>query len=207
MLTGLMLLAILFASPMPTPLYASPQLHAPQPRIPQTDTPPIPAARAADSYAIYALLLPGAPADKLAHANSMHWVVADTTVNITDMDPAIPPDGLLRAPDGDRQAFEQAVADYEARKYQRYQLQAGHGRFGTNIPLADAEEVSNIRRAASGSNGIVFFSAVYFNRSRTAALVFVNDWCANLCAAGQWVYLEKHGGQWVRRSGLVSGGG
>ncbi len=197
-----MLLAVLFASPTP----AMPSAPRGPSHVPQTDTPPIPAARAADSYAIYAMLLPGASADKLAHANSMHWVLADTTVNIADMDPAIPPDGLLKAPDGDRQGFEQALGDYEARKYQRYQLQAGHGRLNGSIALADAEEVSNIRRAASGSSGIVFFSAVYFNRNRTAALVYVNDWCANLCAAGQWVYLEKHGGKWVRRSGLVHGG-
>ena len=201
MLTCLLLLAVL-ASPIP----ALP--HAPhQPRAALTDVPPIPAARAADSYAIYAMLLPGAPADKLAHANSMHWVIADTTVNITDMDPAIPPDGLLKAPDGDRQDFQQALGDYEARKYQRYRLQTGHDRLNGGIPLADAEEVSNLRQAASGSNGVVFFSAVYFNRARTAALVYVNDWCANLCAAGQWVYLEKQGSQWVRRSGLVSCGG
>ena len=51
-----------------------------------------------------------------------------------------------------------------------------------------------------------FFSAVYFNQNLTAALVYVNVWCASLCAAGQWVYLEKHGGQWVRRSGLTIGG-
>lgn len=202
MLTSLILFAALLAVPAPA------LRHAPrQSRAETTDTPPIPFARAADSYAIYTLLLPGAPADKIAPANSMHWVIADTTINITDMDPAIPPDGLLKAPDGERQGFEQALGDYEARKYQRYRLQVGHGRLNGSIPLANAQEVSNIRHAASGSDGVVSFSAVYFNHARTAALVYVNDWCANLCAAGQWVYLEKHGSQWVRRSGLVSGGG
>jgi len=202
MLTNLMLLAALLTIPAPALPQAPRQLHAAT-----TDAPPIPADRAADSYAIYAMLLPGASADLIAHAGSMHWVLADTTVNITDMDPAVPPNGLLKAPNTDRQGFEEALGDFEARKYQRYQLQAGEGRLPSTPPLADSEEVNDIRHAASGSNGIVFFSAVYFNRSRTAALVYVNDWCANLCAAGQWVYLEKHGHDWVRRSGIVHGGG
>ena len=30
----------------------------------------------------------------------------------------------------------------------------------------------------------------------------MNNFCANLCANGQWIYLEKNGAQWVRRSGL-----
>jgi hypothetical protein len=47
---------------------------------------------------------------------------------------------------------------------------------------------------------------VYFDTKHAAALVYMNDWCAHLCSAGTWVYLEKHGGHWVRRSGVVSGG-
>ena len=85
-------------------------------------------------------------------------------------------------------------------------------------PLDD-EQVSELRQARSsttasselksqyaGYPGVTFFSAVYYNHSRTAALVFMNNWCAHLCAAGQWVYLEKKGGQWVRRSGISHGG-
>ncbi|HUY80716.1 MAG TPA: hypothetical protein VMU92_03250 [Acidobacteriaceae bacterium] len=202
MLTSLMLLAVLLVSPLPALPHAPRQSHASQ-----TDTPPIPAARAADSYAIYDMLLPGASADKIVRAASMHWVIADTTVNIADMDPAIPPDGLLKAPLNNRRGFEGALGDFETRKYQRYRLQTGEGHLRSSLALADAEQVSSVRHAATGSNGMIFFSAVYFNPARTAALVYVNDWCAHLCSTGQWVYLEKHGGQWARRSGLVHGGG
>ena len=167
----------------------------------------IPPNRAADSYAIYALLVPGAPDDKINPSKDLHWVIADTTVNITDMDPAIPPDGLLKAPPENRKGFQDALGDFEARKYLRYRLQTGDGHLNTGIALAGAQQVSSVRHASSGSDGVVFFSAVYFSPPQTAALVYVNDWCAHLCSAGQWVYLEKHGGHWVRRSGLVHGGG
>jgi hypothetical protein len=166
----------------------------------------IPAARAADSYAIYALLLPGAPGDKIAPSTSMHWVVADTTVNITDMNPAVPPNGELKPPPDNRRGFEEALGDFQARKFLRYRLLSTSFHGGEHS-LVNVHQTRNLRSSASGSTGVTYFSAVYFNNKRTAALVYVNDWCANLCSAGQWVYLEKHGGNWVRRSGLVSGGG
>ncbi len=49
--------------------------------------------------------------------------------------------------------------------------------------------------------GITYFSEVYFNIAQTAALVYILDWCGNLCSQSEWVYLEKQNGVWVRRSG------
>ena len=49
--------------------------------------------------------------------------------------------------------------------------------------------------------GITYFSEVYFNTAQTAALVYILDWCGNLCSQAEWVYLEKQNGVWVRRSG------
>lgn len=164
----------------------------------------IPAKRAADSYEIYSLLLPGGPLDKTTPTKARSWAVADTTVNITDMNPAVPPDGLLKAPADNRKAFEQALRDYEARKYERFRLTTNGFGSGHSPQLIGQDRVDAIRD--SGQGGIVFFSAVYFNKTQTAALVFVNTWCANLCSAGQWVYLEKQGKQWVRRSGVSEPG-
>ncbi len=208
MLIRLTLFAALLAVPLSalSPLFAQSHEHHPS-HSSNADTPLIPAARAADSYAIYAMLLPGASADKIDPSRNVDWVLADTTVNITDMNPAIPPDGLLKAPPDNHRAFEEALEDYEARKYERYKLLAADFHTHESFSLADPERVRSRRRSASGYDGVIFFSAVYFNRAQTAALVYVNDWCANLCSAGQWVYLEKHNGEWVRRSGLVSGGG
>ena len=103
--------------------------------------------------------------------------------------------------------FEQALTDFGFRKYERFHLTAS-GFSGSPLrsapELIDKQRVQQIRQ--SGQGGIVFFSAVYFDNDQTAALVYVNQWCAHLCAAGQWVYLEKKGGQWVRRSGISHGG-
>jgi hypothetical protein len=68
----------------------------------------------------------------------------------------------------------------------------------------DVDADSDVKAKYAGYPGITFFSQVFFNAAQTAALVYMNNWCANLCAAGQWVYLEKHGGQWVRRSGITA---
>lgn len=167
---------------------------------------PIPPDRAINSYAIYSLLTPSAPDDKIAPSHIDQWAIAGTTVNITDMNPAVPPDGQLKAPSDNRKAFDQALQNFEARKYLRYRLDADSFQPKHAFSLLDEQAVNNLRRSGSGSTGITFFSAVYFNSDQTAALVYVNDWCANLCSAGQWVYLEKRGGRWMRRSGIVSGG-
>lgn len=164
----------------------------------------IPAGRIADTYAIYSMLLPGTSADKIANTPTQNWQLADTTINITDMNPAVPPNGALKPPPDNAQAFTEAVRDFNARKYQRFHLDANSFHPPRVLPLIDDHQVSNLRQSGDPHAGVVFFSAVYFNANQTAALVYVNDWCANMCSAGQWVYLEKQNGQWVRRSGIVS---
>lgn len=164
---------------------------------------PIPHGSAADSYAIYSLLLPGGSLDTISPTKARSWAVADTTVNITDMNPAVPPGAQLKEPPENKEAFEQALRDFKIRQYERFHLSAS-GFSGSKPELINQQQVRQIR--ASGQGGIVFFSAVYFNNNNTAALVFVNTWCANLCSAGQWVYLEKQGRQWVRRSGISEPG-
>jgi hypothetical protein len=187
---------------------ASPAQHRPpdtgtQPP-PANTLAPIPTARAADTYAIYSLLIPGAPSDKIANTPTQNWVMADTTINITDMNPAVPPNGELKPPPNNVQAFNEAVHDFYARRYQRFRLQPESFNPPRPFPMASEQQVSQLRHPGSGQSGVIFFSAVYFNANQTAALVYVNNWCSNMCAAGQWVYLEKQNGQWVRRSGIVS---
>ena len=165
---------------------------------------PIPTDQVADTYAIYAMLLPGSPNDTIARTPTQNWVLADTTVNITDMNPAVPPNGQLKPPPNNAQALNQAVHDFNARRYERFRLDGGSFHPPHPFPLIDEHQVSNLRQSGDPHTGIVFFSPVFFNANQTAALVYVNDWCANLCSAGQWVYLEKQNGQWVRRSGIVS---
>ncbi len=65
-----------------------------------------------------------------------------------------------------------------------------------------AVDPGGLREKYAGYPGVTFFSEVYFSANHHEALVYMNNWCANLCAQGQWIYLEKHGGNWVKRSGI-----
>jgi hypothetical protein len=113
-------------------------------------------------------------------------------------------------------AFHEAVHDFQTRRNQRIQLTRQFN-LDRTYTLLTSDQVNDFRRSRTsidansaaqgqyaGYPGITFFSQVFFNSNQTAALVYMNNWCANLCAAGQWVYLEKHGSQWVRRSGITS---
>ena len=37
--------------------------------------------------------------------------------------------------------------------------------------------------------------------AQTSALVYILDWCGNLCSQAVWVYLEKQNGVWTLQSG------
>jgi hypothetical protein len=175
---------------------------------------PMPPERSADSYAIYSLLMPGDTFNAMPVEQNQRWAIADTTVSIADMNPAVPPEGQLTPPPDNPDAFRSAALDYQTRRYQHIQLTTD---FHLDHPytLMNGGQVAEFRRARTavdagsdllakynGYPGITFFSQVFFNDNQTAALVYMNNWCANLCAEGQWVYLEKQGGSWVRRSGI-----
>jgi len=175
---------------------------------------PMPQDRAADSYAIYSLLMPGAPFDTMSAGQNQQWAIADTTVSISDMNPAIPPEGQLTAPKEHARGFHEAVRDYEARKYERIQL-TEQFELAQSYTLMNGDQVAELQRAKTavdagsalqakyaGYPGVTFFSQVFFSANHKEALVYMNNWCANLCQQGQWIYLEKHDGNWVRRSGI-----
>jgi hypothetical protein len=173
-------------------------------------------SRQDDIYAIYSLLMPGSLFANLGPSQNQRWAIADTTVNIDDMNPALAPDAALKPPDGNPQPFREAVADFNARKYQRQTLVKG---FHLSRPytLLSADEVNEFRLARasatastaiqqkfSGYPGVTCFSDVYFDSHRRVALVYILDWCGNLCSQGEWVYLEKHNGHWTQRSGQAA---
>jgi len=189
-------------------------------------TPPVPGApiamppdRADDSYAIYSMLMPGETFSSMAPDQAARWAIADVTVNLQDRNPAVPPQGQLKPPTDNAQGFNEAVSDYNANRNVRVQLTSKPFRIYHDFTLLAPDQVNALRgsKAAgaydssetqsqwSGYPGITFFSEVYFDSKHGAALVYMNDWCAHLCNAGSWVYLEKHGGHWVRRSGITSG--
>ncbi len=176
--------------------------------------------RQQDIYAIYSMLMPGAVFENLGSDQNQRWAIADTTVNFEDIDPALAPEAALKPPDDHPRRFHDAVADYEQRRGERQTvLHAFHvDRPYTLLSPADVQEFRTVRTASepdsdsaqkySGYPGINYFSDVYFNSPRTAALVYQLAWCGSFCSQGEWVYLEKRDGQWIRRSGqgaVVSG--
>lgn len=170
-------------------------------------------ARARDSYAVYSLLLPGEPFTSMSPDQAPHFAIAGTTVNIEDINPRLAPDSQLTPPPGNERAFGEALQDFRTRQYERVEL-ARHFALDRDYTLVDATQIAELRQALGGADpgslkdkwagypGITYLSEVYFNAAQTAALVYRNNYCANLCSNGQWFYLEKQNGQWVRRSGL-----
>lgn len=172
--------------------------------------------RQRDVYAIYSMLVPGAVFTNLGSSQNQRWAIADTTVNLDDMNPALAPDAALQAPGNNPKLFQEALADFNARKYQRDPLTRSFHLDRPYVLLAPAEVQefratrtsmspdSSLQQKYSGYPGITYFSDVYFSAHRTAALVYRLDWCGSLCSQGEWIYLEKQSGHWVQRSGQAA---
>jgi hypothetical protein len=199
--------------------HSPPQHSQHNPPTPPGVPVPMPADRADDSYAIYDLLVPGQPFASLPPEQSRRWAIDAITVNESDRNPAIPPQGQLKPPPENPRGFNEAVEDYETNKNARVRLAKDALRIDHEFTLLSPSEANDLRDARSGSQttsqaqsqwagvpGVIYFSEVYFSHDHSSALVYMNDWCAHLCAAGTWIYLEKRGPHWVRRSGIVSGG-
>jgi hypothetical protein len=210
---------LLLALWMLTMVQQSASQHAQRPSPPPGVPIPMPVDRADDSYAIYALLMPGQPFASLPPDQNQRWAIAAITINESDRNPAIPPQGQLKPPPENPRGFTDAVGDYETNKNVRVRIAKNALHLSHDFAVLSPGDVSALRGARSsaqvtssaqsqwaGFPGVTYFSEVYFNPGHTSALVYMNDWCANLCAAGTWIYLEKRGGHWVRRSGIVTGG-
>lgn len=189
--------------------------HTPAPTGPEGAI-PMPSDRAEDSYAIYSMLMPGETFASMAPEQNARWAIAEITVNEQDRNPAVPPQGQLKPPADHPRRFNEAVGDYQTNRNVRVQLTQQPFKIAHAFSLLAPEQVGDFRAAKTsvaassdaqsqwaGYPGITFFSEVYFDAHHTAALVYMNDWCSHLCAAGSWIYLEKQGGRWQRSSGIV----
>lgn len=175
---------------------------------------PIPDERAADSYAIYSMLAPGPELERITSGQT--WAIADTTVNTDDRNPAVPPQGQLKPPPNMEKPFKEAVEDFETNQQLRLHLSRKGFHIDHAFTLLTPDQVQQLRDAKSSVSvssstqtewsaypGITFFSEVYFDSKHTVALVYRSEWCAHLCSAGSWIYLEKQGNRWVQQSGIV----
>jgi hypothetical protein len=168
--------------------------------------------RLPDSYLIYAMLMPGQLFEDMGSGQSQAWAISATTVNEDDMDPKLAPEATLQPPDDNPRGFKEAVTDYNQRKKERLVLTR---RLQLSQPyvLLTPNDVAQFKASRSVNSdselqskygdyvGVTFFSEVYFNTAQTSALVYILDWCGNLCSQAEWIYLEKRDGVWVRRSG------
>jgi hypothetical protein len=154
---------------------------------------PMPPDRAEDSYAIYALLMPGETLASLPAEQGAPWAIVEVTINDADRSPRVPPQGQLKPPPDNPKGFGEAVGDYASNRYTRIQLNKDDFHLTHPFALVNPNTAKN-----SGYPGVTFFSEVFFDSKHEAALVYQSEWCANLCASGTWIYLEKHGGQWAR---------
>ena len=180
---------------------------------------PAPAAAAAaadrlrDVYQIYSLLMPGQVFADMDSGQGKPWAISDTTVNDDDLDPKLAPDATLQPPSDNAHAFGEALSDYRQRKQERMALTR---RFKLSRPyvLLKADQTAQFKASRTSMSatsdmqsaygdylGITYFSEVYFDTAQDAALVYILDWCGNLCSQAEWVYVEKQNGAWVRRSG------
>jgi hypothetical protein len=177
----------------------------------QTKPAPVLPDRLPDSYQIYSLLMPGQVFTDMD--SGQPWAISNTTINEDDMNPKLAPEATLQPPEDNPRGFNEAVTDYNQRKKERLVLTR---RFKLDRPyvLLGAADTEQLRATHTSMNatsdmqsefgdylGITYFSEVYFNVAQTAALVYILDWCGNLCSQSEWVYLEKQNGTWVRRSG------
>ena len=169
-----------------------------------------PATKQDDISSVYSALMHAPVFQALGQRQGQCWAIADTTINIDDMSPPLAPDAQLKPPSYDPKPFQEALADYYARKYQRQTLTHAD-QIGASYKLLSPQEAAAFRAsrtsvsASSSGNaacgGITYFSDVYFNSHRNAALVYMLNWCGSLCSQGEWVYLEKQGDRWAQRSG------
>ena len=183
---------------------------------PGQNKPASPAAstdRLPDTYAIYSMIMPGQVFKDMDSGQNPAWAISATTVNEDDMDPKLAPEATLQPPTDNPRGFQEAVSDYNQRKKERMTLKR---RLQLSRPyvLLGPSSTAEFKASRTSLNatsdeqstygnylGITFFSEVYFNTAQTAALVYILDWCGNLCSQAEWVYLEKQNGAWVRRSG------
>lgn len=195
---------------------ASTELSSAQTRRSLTPAPvPAPVApdRLPDSYEIYSLLMPGQVFTDMDSGQNQPWAISDTTVNEDDMNPRLAPDAELQPPSDNARSFREAVTDYRQRRKERMAL-TRRFQLSRSYVLLQAADAAQFRASRTSMNatssmqsaygdylGITYFSEVYFNVAQTAALVYILDWCGNLCSQASWVYLEKQNGAWVRRSG------
>lgn len=184
-----------------------------------------------DTYQFYSRLI---PVGESANEGWPHgqFLVEDTTVQMVPSDkPCIPdhpngkrdytnmlnPHDAVTPPDGDREDYNEILADFDKHCHDRAQLDpsawALSAPFRAPIHLLNKDQQGEFQRSRFGSNpndpenkvltekykgapGLYTFSEVYFNARHTVALVYAGVWCGGLCGQWRWNTFRLIEGQW-----------
>jgi hypothetical protein len=180
---------------------------------------PIPLEKRMESYAIYANLLPNGEMAARQWPHAM-WFVRDLTVSPVPGDEPCRPapgseGGMMNPheyihPTADReQDFKEILEDFDQHCHDHLMLQPDIWHSETPVRLLTPEEQREAQETQFGTRGdadlgakykgasaIFGFSEVYFNAHHTVALVFLTDWCGNLCGHLSWLALALEDGKW-----------
>lgn len=187
----------------------------------QPPTIPMPADRAAESYAIYSALMPIGETAAKGWPHEL-WLVRDATVTAVQPNqpckpvstqgatlPTMNPHVAVHAPLDQQKDFDEILEDFDAHCHDILALDGTLFQTTTPVHLLTPAEQQEFRDDRStrtpspelaerfaGASALYGFSEVYFNRGRTIALVYATHWCGNLCGQGIWFALRLRDGQW-----------
>lgn len=183
---------------------------------------PMPDNRAADSYAIYSVLMPvGETAGK--NWTRKLWLVRDTTQAFIPLnEPCKPTTAKQTPPDSPtnphvavtpsedrRRDYEEILEDWDSHCHDRLLLD--RDAWHTSVPVLLLNEqaqsdfqvrrnsdVSGVVDPYEGAPALYGFSMVLFNKAHNVAMVYATQWCGGWCGDGLWVALALEEGQWKR---------
>ena len=180
--------------------------------------------RAADSYLIYASLLPFGEAANPDWPHGM-WLIQDATVPVVPLDePCKPktsarprhhgsmnPHVAVHPPPSRVQDFNEILADFDVHCHDRVSLSATAWQTTVPVHLLTSDERTEFEDSRSekadesakakyrGASGLYGFSEVYFNDRHTVALVYATHWCGGLCGEGFWFAFVLDDGRWKQQ--------
>lgn len=164
----------------------------------------VPPDRTIAAYEIYSFLLQHPVLEDGRWPRKFWLIDADTHLGPFE-DP-----GAIEPPPERAKEAQELFADYKVHSGETLHLEAARIQASVAVHLADAETrkrfTASLRfghqteaAAAAEFDGIPSidtFSPVFFNRSKTLAMVYVGEYCGGLCANARWVVLERTDGGW-----------
>jgi hypothetical protein len=169
------------------------------------DLPPIPAARRAETYAVYSAVL---ARPSLNHSDtSSKYLIA----NATGLAQEGWPDACLDLPPAYASAYQEILTDHVRMRDRSFRLERAlsiEKPYELLTPAGAASFMDPRRNPAgsallgrfAGATDLITLGNVYFNGARTVAAVKMFVWCGRLCGQGTWRVLEKVGTGWEDRN-------